>query len=355
VRLAPDTAFRIFSVAGYGLLYFNWLQSVDTAGFVLLLLLGILFMARYRLLVSRWTVLVDFLFILAFYMVEGASSAQFGVGFVLFQGMFAGLFPLMLLPLGLLAYLDGFSVVIIAFSGAVGLALFLWEKEYTARLLQRDNHAIKLHEMELLQMDLTNALAKVEQMSILTERSRISADIHDNAGHEIVASYISLQTVQKIIDKNPEKAYQLFEKSMARLNAGIGKMRDAVHNIAAVTFMGVDTMRDICLNFAKVPVTFHATGDVSGVTVNSWHVLESVLKESLTNAVKHAAPSYIRVELDATRRLIRLQVQNDGLNTKEAPTGSGLRNLRYRVVTVGGNLTVDKTDVYKLVCVIPIR
>ncbi|MCL2280013.1 MAG: hypothetical protein FWC20_11505 [Oscillospiraceae bacterium] len=34
--------------------------------------------------------------------------------------------------------------------------------------------------------------------------------------------------------------------------------------------------------------------------------------------------------------------------------GSGLRNLRYQAVTVGGNLTISKSDRFKLVCVIPI-
>jgi len=84
-------------------------------------------------------------------------------------------------------------------------------------------------------------------------------------------------------------------------------------------------------------------------------VLESLLNESLTNAVKHAKPTYITVELDATKHLIRLQIQNDGVIQKDTPIGSGLRNLRYRTVAAGENLTIDKSDIYKLVCVIPIQ
>jgi len=347
----------IFSTAGLSLLFIDWLQTIDTMGFFLLLILGLMCLMRYRVkhIIIYKTIFADLLMVLVFFFSGGASTAQLAIGFVLFQGMYFGFFLLAVLPIVLVVFMDALSIVFIATAAAVGLVLHFWNKEHASRLQQRDYYSNKIYEMELMHTNLTHVLAKVEHMSILAERSRISADIHDNAGHEIVASYISLQTVGKIMDKNPEKALELFDKSLARLNVGIGKMRDAVHNLSAVTFMGVDSMGDICRNFTKVPVKFQSTGDMSGITVNIWHVLESLLKESLTNAVKHANPTYINVELDVTNHLIRLQIQNDGVTKKEPSVGSGLRNLRYRVVTVGGNLSIDKTDVYKLVCVIPNR
>ena len=356
MKLAPYTAFSIFATVGLGLLFTWWLQTVDTGGFFLLLVLGLMCLARYRFMnkyVSR-TILVDMVMTLVFYFVADVSTAQFAIGFVLFQAMYFGFFLLGALPILLLTLMDVLPVLLISSMALVGLVLYLWDREHASRLQQRDYYSQKAYEMEMLHNELVNALAKVEHMSIVAERSRISADIHDNAGHEIIASYISLQTVQRIMDKNPQKALEMFEKSMSRLNTGIGKMRDAVHNISAVTFMGVDSMHKICQNFAEVPVCFQSTGDMSVVTVNIWHVLESLLNEGLTNAVKHAKSTYIRVELDVTKHLIRLQILNDGVIIKDAPAGSGLRNLRYRVVTVGGNLTVDKSDIFKLVCVIPV-
>lgn len=357
MKFDPRTAFGIITIAGLSLLFISWLQTVDTWGFFLLLVLWIMCLVRYRIKDNKIckTIFADLLITLVFFFITDASTAQLAIGFVLFQAMYFGFFPFVALIILLAAFMDMLPVLLISCMALVGLILYLWNKEHIARLQQRDFYSNKTFEMETLYNSLVNTLAKVEHMSIIAERSRISADIHDNAGHEIVASYISLQTVRKIIDKNPEKALELFDKSIVRLNTGINKIRDAVHNISAVTFMGVDSMRKICQNFVKVPVTFLSTGDMSVVTVNMWHALESVLNEGLTNAVKHAKPTYINVELDATKHLIRLQIQNDGVTKKDAPIGSGQRNLRYRVVTVGGNLTTDKSDVYKLVCVIPVQ
>jgi len=280
--------------------------------------------------------------------------AESALNFTLFQSMFWGFYPVALLIV-YLGLVTEFSALTLAISFTfTGLLLNFWKKEHDIRFTQRDTLSKENYELESLQNELTTALSQVEQMSIIAERSRISSEIHDNAGHEIVAAFISLQTVGKIMEKNPEKAYELFEKSMNRLSVGVGKMRDAVHNMAPVTFMGVERMREICENMSKVPVKFIATGDMTGVTSNAWNVLEAVLSESLTNVMKHSQASFVKVELDATKYLIRLQVENDGVLGAEKPLGSGLRSLRHRATTVGGNLTVDRNEKFKLVCVIPI-
>jgi len=268
--------------------------------------------------------------------------------------MFWGVYPVAVV-IGYLALVTTTPSLILTISiTLLGLVLNFWQKERDNRLEQRDDLSKENYELENLQTELITALDQVEQMSIIAERSRISRDIHDNAGHEIIAAFISLQTVRKIMDKNPEKAMELFDKSMNRLSTGVEKMRDAVHNMSAVTFMGVDRMREICENNEKIPTFFKATGDATDVSVNMWHVLEALLNESLTNAMKHSEATFIKVELDVTKYLIRLLIENDGLIGGTKPVGSGLRNLRHRVVTVGGNLTIDAGVTFRVVCVIPI-
>jgi len=337
-------------------LFVSWLQTADTLGFILLMFVAIMYIVRYRFRHSniRWTIFIDIAVILALLPLQLIYQSDLFIGFALFGAMFFGFYPAAaVLPI-LFITLDLPIFILTVSVTLLGLILNFWKKERDMRLSQRDYYAKKNYELENLQSELTLALQQVEQMSIVAERSLISANIHDNAGHEIVASYIALQTVRNLAEKNPKKAFELFDKSMDRLNAGVGKMRDAVHNMSVVTFMGVDAMKEICTNYEKAPVNFKATGDMTGLSVNVWHVLEAILSESLTNATKHANPTEIIVELDATKHLVRLLFENDGVIEKDGTPGSGLRNLRYRAVTVGGNLTTKITDRFKLVCVIPI-
>ena len=74
--------------------------------------------------------------------------------------------------------------------------------------------------------------------------------------------------------------------------------------------------------------------------------LESVVRELITNALKHAAPDCIEVlaQIDHSNNSLRLSVSNNG--TLADPNawndGYGLRNMRGRLEELGGNLSIDR-------------
>lgn len=357
MKLTPTKVFNILNIACISLMFVNWLQVVDTEDFLLLLFLVVMCIVR-----NKWnhpyirkTIVIDLFVTVLILSIGGSYMVEFALKFLLFQSMFWGLYPVAIIICYLPMVMEFTSLLLTSSVTLMGLVLNFWINERNERLKQRDYFSKKNYQLANLQNELTTALAQVEQMSIIAERSRIASEIHDNAGHEIIASFITLQTVRKIIEKNPEKALELFDKSMIRLNHGVKKMRDAVHNMSAVAFMGVDKMREICQNYSKVSVTFITSGDMTSVTTNMWHVLEAILNESLTNVMKHSKATFVRVELDATKHLVRLLIENDGVIDTTDSFGSGLRSLRYRVVTVGGNLTFYKGETFRVICVIPIH
>jgi signal transduction histidine kinase len=84
-------------------------------------------------------------------------------------------------------------------------------------------------------------------------------------------------------------------------------------------------------------------------------MLEPCLNEALTNAARHAKPQKVSVTIDATANLIRLCVENDGFIKAISKMGAGLRNLRHRAAAVGGSVTIDAGETFKLICVIPLK
>ncbi len=71
--------------------------------------------------------------------------------------------------------------------------------------------------------------------------------------------------------------------------------------------------------------------------------LEAVLREIITNALKHAAPSAISADISMENHLLRISIANDG--TLTAPQtwkdGYGLRNIRGRLSELGGQLHIN--------------
>jgi len=307
--------FFICKIAGLGLLFAFWLESREITGFFLFLFLIILALLRWRF-PSLWgTILID-----------TALLAVFGEFLVL-------------------------SLLLVS-----EVFFRLWETEYRRGLQLRDTEAGKYYEMECLQSDLTVALAQIERMTAVAERTRIARDIHDHAGHEIVAAYMSLQTARTMLDTEDPDVLELYDAALERLHKGTNQIRETVHNLASVTSLGVETLQEIARRFPGPDVQFRVYGDTSNIPVYVWNVLEACLRESLTNVARHAMATRVSVDLDATPHIVRLCVENDGVaGTVDSP-GSGLRNLRHRATAIGGNLSIDAGEtMFRVVCVIPIR
>jgi len=71
-------------------------------------------------------------------------------------------------------------------------------------------------------------------------------------------------------------------------------------------------------------------------------LLERALRESLTNALKHAAPSRVEVRIVQQNLALELDVINDGppASPTEWQEGHGLRGIRQRLAEFGGCLEI---------------
>ncbi|MCL2216221.1 MAG: histidine kinase [Defluviitaleaceae bacterium] len=351
----PKLVYIISMVLGFGLLSVRWIWfSVEITGFFLMLFMICMTLLRWRFPQLKWSAMVDGVLCALFY--------PWALLVVMFAGMYYRLYYMAVL---VLIFQNIYIAAAALLAGLCGAFLGLWEKERERGLNQRDSEVERYYELESLQSDLLAATVKIEQMTVVSERARISREIHDNAGHEIVAAYISLQTAREIFD-DPEcikSALPLYDAALERLDKGVNKIREAVHNLAPVTMLGVGSLREICERFPK-PVDFKVFGDTSKVPVHVWGVLEACLQESLTNVTRHASfAKSIKVNIDTTPNIARLCVENDGVLTSGSPgvgpdgsarPGSGLRNLRHRAAAIGGSLAIDFGEKFRVICVVPI-
>ena len=312
---ASKVYFWICKIIGFGLLFLRWLEGGDNiAGFFLLLLLVVMTIFRWRF--PKWwaTIWIDSALMLLF-------AEYLALAFILLSELFYR----------------------------------TWEDERRRGMHLRDTEASKYYEMESLQDELSEALAQIERMTLVSERTRIARDIHDNAGHEIVAAYMSFQTLRAILETEDREVLELYDAALERLDNGANRIREAVHNLSAVTALGVERLEEICSKFPEPEVKFSVYGDSGKIPTYVWSILESCLNESLTNVTRHAKANFVSVDLDVTAQIVRLCVENDGVTKKKTPMGSGLRNLRHRAASVGGNLSVDLDETFRLICVIPIK
>jgi signal transduction histidine kinase len=71
---------------------------------------------------------------------------------------------------------------------------------------------------------------------------------------------------------------------------------------------------------------------------------QSVFSEAMRNADKHAAPSYIEVNLSSQDNVFSLEVVNDGAYDDSSGTGMGLRIAAFEAVQQGGVVEFGRMD-----------
>ena len=128
------------------------------------------------------------------------------------------------------------------------------------------------YELESLQSELLAANVQVARMSELSERSRIAGKFTIRRGTKL-SPPISLQIAWDLYKQTQVRA-GLFSEALKRLDKGIARMRDTVHNLAPLQSVGVDGLRQLCETFQICPLEFKVYGNparyrcIYGVSLN---------------------------------------------------------------------------------------
>ena len=198
---------------------------------------------------------------------------------------------------------------------------------------------------ELVALALESAEARAElnasRVRILeagvTERRRLERNLHDGAQQRLVALAVQLRVLEKRL--GDRRRHALLRGAAEELEHALAELRELARGLhpAVLADRGLAPALETLASRAPLPVT------VEGVPEQRLaEPLEAavyfVVAESLTNAVKHAEASELRVRMDAENGELRVEIADDGRGGADprAGDGTGLRGLADRVEALGG-------------------
>jgi two-component system, NarL family, sensor histidine kinase UhpB len=181
-------------------------------------------------------------------------------------------------------------------------------------------------------------------------RRRVAAELHDEIGQNLTALALQLDRLHK-------RAPADLQGEVADLRGGV---LATVEDVRAV----VRQLRPEALDTLGVPAALsnltarlsQRTGtrivrdlerDLPPLDDDHELVLYRVAQESITNAIRHARAGCVEVVLAADGERVELTVRDDGIgiDARPAPGGNGgIRGMRERALSVGGQLTVRARD-----------
>jgi signal transduction histidine kinase len=172
-------------------------------------------------------------------------------------------------------------------------------------------------------------------------RRQIERDLHDGAQQRLVSLTLALRTVQMAAPSGRRE----FDDDLARIAEGLSGVQDDLREMARgihpaiLAQGGLGPALKALARRCTIPVQLDVRTEPrlpEHVEVAAYYVVA----EALTNAAKHANASVIQVDAEATDRVLRLCVRDDGAGGADPVRGSGLVGLKDRVEALGGTITV---------------
>jgi len=196
-----------------------------------------------------------------------------------------------------------------------------------------------------LARELEGLRGELARMAAVRERLRVARDVHDLLGLGLSAVALKADLADALIGRDDARAAAEMEE-MGRICATArADIRLVTGDRQLLSLAGELAAAKQILASAGIEVR---AGMPSGpLPAAADQVLAPVLREAVTNILRHTAATAGSIKLSTVGGWLRLQVSNDGVAAgpgTSAPTasgaGHGLANLNARLQAAGGRLTI---------------
>ena len=195
------------------------------------------------------------------------------------------------------------------------------------------------------------------------ERSRISADMHDELGSGVTAIRLLSEIARKKTNQQPineiERISYNANELMTKMNAIIWSMNPGNDTVDSLVSYIRSYASEYLDNF-DIIYHIHTPAnlpkmEISGVKRRN---LFLVIKESINNVMKHAGASEVVIDVHFTNEnqlIIEIADNGKGIdNEKINQFGNGLKNMKRRMESIGGTFTIQSSNGTKNILTVPI-
>jgi signal transduction histidine kinase len=202
---------------------------------------------------------------------------------------------------------------------------------------------------------------------LLRERARLSREIHDTLLQSLVGVALQFDAIAADVDASSARTKEQFVRMRKRVEENIREARQSIWNLRSPTLERRDlasALREFGQQAAAAAgVSFSL--EVTGAPQQRLPKVEAevlrIAQEAVTNALRHARASHVKVEMQYGEGALTLRVSDDGCGFDPVRIDAqldghyGLVSMRERAAEVGGQLEVtsDRQHGTRITVVVP--
>ncbi|KAB8176052.1 GAF domain-containing protein [Microbispora catharanthi] len=199
-------------------------------------------------------------------------------------------------------------------------------------------------------LELAETRRDAERLGLLEDRDRIAKDLHDVVIQRLFAVAMTLMSAVRLVER-PEASSRL-QTAIDELDTTIRQIRSTIFALQTPREDASPSLRAQVVDLvegARGHLGFMPGLSLEGRLDNdvpaqvAEHLL-AVLREALSNLVRHAKATRADVAVHAGDGRLTLVVEDNGVGIPAEGRRSGLRNLADRAERLGGALTLTSPD-----------
>lgn len=228
---------------------------------------------------------------------------------------------------------DGVELHVPALAGHPGLTLrYPWQ----GRALFSPRHVDTVRQLISL-MARAEESRQAYDRGVAEERGRIARDMHDNIGAQLLGALHSGDRDRKDV----------------MIRETLTDLRDIINNASKPGLDLDETLADLRMETADrlaavgIALDWHnAIGQAPDLSTSATHALRSILREAVSNTIRHSGAEKLEVHLDRAGDRVKLVIADDGrgYDVSRQGRGNGLSNMKTRATGLAGELTVDASE-----------
>jgi two-component system, NarL family, sensor histidine kinase DesK len=219
------------------------------------------------------------------------------------------------------------------------LSAWVWSLSISFTLLWGMN-GLRRKQKERADAKLRMAHEEIEQLAKTAERERIARDMHDVLGHSLSLIVLKSELAGRLLDSQPSRAALEIAEIETAARQALAEVRKTITGYRSEGFASELTRAAQVLKTAGVRLKKPVKAPY--LTPRHEATLSLVLREAVTNIVRHADASECSIEVFSEQDRTQLVIADDGRGDIRQE-GNGLRGMRERVHELGGSLSLESS------------
>jgi signal transduction histidine kinase len=206
-----------------------------------------------------------------------------------------------------------------------------------------------------LAIQLTQLAKTAERTAVLEERNQLAGEIHDSLAQFFTGISMQLGAAKEVFKAGSDSVLSYLERALDLAQFGLSEARRSAFSLrpTIIEESGLIEALQKLVERSNIPGRLRCNFHSSGVPEESLppsvqQDLLRIAQEAMSNAVRHARPTVISVNLRCNPSDIVLEVIDNGSGIADSQAASreglGLSNMRARAENIGAELKVRTTS-----------